>query len=155
MPSVKRFLILLVALSLGACAGRQDVLVVKQFQLRDEKRSPQDDPMVRMEKERRLLGAVSMEERRQRLGQYYTLLWSDAAGVGQGPVEVVFRYQQGASGSRVKRMTKEFPASDADGSADFAVVGEDYFTNGRVLAWKATVLRGGRELASKRSYLWE
>jgi uncharacterized protein YcfL len=155
MPGVKRLLILLAALSLGACAGRRDVLVVKQFQLRDQELNIDDNPMVRMEKERRLHGAVSMEERRQKLGQYYTLLWQDAAGVGQGPVEVVFRYRQGATGSRVKRMTKDFKAEDSDGVAEFAVIGDDYFTGGRVLAWRATVLRGGRELASRQSYLWQ
>lgn len=128
--------------------------MVKQFLLRDQVRDRDEEPMVRMEKERRLLGAVSMEERRQRLGQYYTLLWSDPAGAGQGPVEVVFQYQQGASASRVKRMTKSFPADAAEGIADFAVIGDDYFTNGRVLAWQASVLRGGRELASRRSFLW-
>ena len=128
--------------------------MVKQFLLRDQVRDRDEEPMVSMEKERRLLGAVSMEERRQRLGQYYTLLWSDPAGAGQGPVEVVFQYQQGASASRVKRMTKSFPADAAEGIADFAVIGDDYFTNGRVLAWQASVLRGGRELASRRSFLW-
>jgi hypothetical protein len=151
---VKRLLILLAALSLGACADRPDTLVVKQFQLRDQVRDGDDEPMVRMEKERRLRGAVSMEERRQRLGQYYTLVWSDPAGAGSGPVEVVFQYQQGATGSRVKRMTKEFPADAQEGIAEFAVIGDDYFENGRVLAWKATVSRGGRELDAKRSYLW-
>lgn len=110
--------------------------------------------MVRMEKERRLRGAISMEERRQRLGQYYTILWSDPKGKGLGPVEVVFEYRQGASGSRVKRMTKSFPAGDVQGSAAFAVAGDDYFKNGRVLAWQAKVFRGGTELAAKRSYLW-
>ena len=134
---------------------RKEPLVVKQFLLRDQVRDRDEEPMVRMEKERRLRGAVSMEERHQRLGQYYTLLWSDPAGAGQGPVEVVFQYQQGASASRVKRMTKEFPASDAaEGIAEFAVIGDDYFTNGRVLAWQATVLRDGREFASRRSFLW-
>lgn len=148
-------LILLAAFVLGACAGRKDALVVKQFQLRDQVRDLGDEPMVRMEKERRLRGAVSMEERRQRLGQYYTLLWQDPAGVGEGPVEVVFQYQQGATASRVKRMTREFPASAADGVAEFAVIGDDYFTGGRVLTWKATVFRGGRQLASRQSYLWQ
>jgi len=111
--------------------------------------------MTSMEKSRRLRGAVSMEERRQRLGQYYTLLWHDPEGVGQGSVDLVFSYQQGASASRVKRMTRHFPASATEGKADFAVVGDDYFTNGKVLAWKATVSRGGREIASKQSYLWQ
>ena len=145
---------LVAVLFLGACAGPKEPLVVKQFLLRDQVRNRDEEPMVSMEKERRLLGAVSMEERRQRLGQYYTLLWSDPAGAGQGPVEVVFQYQQGASASRVKRMTKSFPADATEGIADFAVIGDDYFTNGRVLAWQASVLRGGRELASRRSFLW-
>lgn len=141
-------------LLLGSCADPPEILVVKQHLLRDQTRDSDEEPMVRMEKERRLRGAISMEERRQRLGQYYTVLWSDPNGGGQGPVEVVFEYRQGASGSRVKRMTKSFPASDVRGTAAFAVAGDDYFTNGRVLAWQAKVLRGGTELAAKRSYLW-
>ena len=128
---------------LGACAGPPETLVVKQFQLRDEQKDVGGEPMVWMEKERRLRGAVSMEERRQRLGQYYSLIWSDPKGVGQGPVEVVFQYQQGASGSRVKRMSKEFPASASKGVAEFAVIGDDYFDGGRVLAWRASVWRDG------------
>jgi hypothetical protein len=146
---------LLAALFLGACAGPPETLVVKQFQLRDQVRDKGEEPMVRMEKSRHLHGAVSMEERRQRLGQYYTLVWRDPKGVGQGEVDVVFQYQQGATASRVKRMSKRFPAADAGGIVEFAVVGDDYFKGGKVLAWKATVSRGGRELASKRSYLWQ
>ena len=133
---------LLAALFLGACAGPPEMLVVKQSQVRDQVRNTDDEPMLRMEKERRLHGAVSMAERRQKLGQYYTLLWYHPAGAGQGAVEVVFQYQQGATASRVKHMTKEFPASATEGSAEFAVIGDDYFKGGRVLAWKATLRRG-------------
>jgi hypothetical protein len=154
MPRVRHFFLIFAAIFLGACAGPQEKLVVKQFVLRDQERETNDDPMVRMEKARRLHGAVSMTERRQRLGQYYTLVWNDPDGVGKGPVEAVFEYQQGATASRVKRMTKEFPASDASGIADFAIIGDDYFTNGKVLAWRASVRREGRELASRQSYLW-
>ena len=139
---------------LAACTGPRDALVVKQFQLRDQNRNASDEPMVRMEKERRLRGAVSMEQRKERLGQYYTLIWSDPAGVGQGGVEVIFEYQQGATASLVKRMVKSFPASDEKGTAEFAMIGEDYFKGGKVLAWKATVQRGKKVLASRQSYLW-
>ena len=142
-------------LGLAACAGPSEPLVVKQFMLRDEQRSSDDEPMVRMEKSRRLRGAVSMEERRQRLGQYYTMMWSDPAGVGSGEVRVRFEYRQGATASRVKFMDKTFSADDAEGVADFAVIGDDYYENGRVLAWQATVTRGGRDIARERSYLWE
>lgn len=147
--------LLSVVILLSACAGPPEALVVKQFQLRDEAASSSDEPMVRMEKGRRLHGAVSMAERRNKLGQYYTLLWHDPASAGQGDVELVFQYQQGATASRVKKMVRSFPASSSEGSAEFAVIGEDYFTGGRVLAWKATLKRGDRELASRQSYLWD
>lgn len=144
-----------VLLCLVSCTRNPDTLVVKTFQLRDQDRSGVDDPMVRMEKGRRLRGAVSMEERRERLGQYYTVSWSDPAGVGSGPVTVLFEYQQGATASLVKRMVREFPAADSSGMAEFDVTGENYFTGGKVLAWRISVARGGRELASRQSYLWQ
>lgn len=155
MAGVKQLLLLLAALLLGACAGTPQPLVVKTFLVRDQESGAGDEPMTTMEKNRHLLGAVSMEERRGRLGQYYTVLWNDPQGAGSGPVEVVFQYQQGATASRVKRMSKSFPASDGKGAAEFAVIGDDFFKNGKVLAWKATLTRGGRELASRRSYLWQ
>lgn len=145
----------LAVLLLGACAGPREALVVKQFQLRDQAPGATDEPMVKMEKERHLHGAVSMAERRDRLGQYYTLLWNDPAGAGRGGVELVFLYQQGASASRVKQMVKRFPSSDSGGTAEFAVTGDDYFKGGRVLAWKATLQRGKRVIASRQSYLWQ
>ena len=151
---MNRILSLVTLLFLGACAGPPETLSVKQFLLRDQVRDEGEEPMVRMEKSRRLHGAISMEQRRQRLGQYYTIHWHDPAGAGQGPVEVVFEYQQGATASLVKRMRKSFPAAATDGIAEFAVIGDDYFQGGRVLAWKAMVTRSGRELASRRSYLW-
>ena len=154
MRPVKYLIIFLAALLIGACAGPPETLVVKQYLLRDEKTGKSSDPMVRMEKTRRLHGAVSMEERRQRLGQYYTIVWRDPDGVGKGPVEVIFEYQQGATASRVKRRTKAFAASEEGGAADFAVIGDDYFQGGKVLAWRASVTRDGRELASRQSYLW-
>lgn len=146
---------LLMALLLGACAGPPETLVVKQTRLRDTELGPDTAPMVRMEKQRRLRGAVSVAERRQRLGQYYTLLWSDPAGVGRGPVEVLFQYQQGATASRIKHMSQSFPAAAADGKSEFAILGDDYFKGGRVLTWKATLRRGGRVLATRQSYLWQ
>lgn len=147
-------IIALAALALiPACAPSQPKsLEVKQYVLRDQETGRSEDPMARMEKMRRLHGAVSMEERRQRLGQYYTLVWHDSAGAGSGGVTALFEYQQGSSA--IRRLTRSFPASETSGVADFAVTGDDYFKNGRVLAWRASISRGGREIASKQSYLW-
>lgn len=152
---MKSFVILLAVLGLVSCAEWKDPLVVKQFKLRDETLDHGEEPMVRMEKQRRLHGAVSMEERRQRLGQYYTIRWSDPKGVGSGPVEVVFEYRQGGTASAVKRITESFPASADGGTTEFSVVGDNYFDNGKVLAWRTSLHRAGREIAVRRSYLWE
>ena len=139
---------------LASCAGPHPSLVVKQFKMLDTKIDQTIDPMIRGEKQRRLHGAISMAERRERLGIYYTLLWEDPDGVGNGDVEVVFEYQQGATASKVKRMSKQFAATGSSGRVELAVIGSDYLQNGRVLAWQATLTRGGRVLATQRSYLW-
>ncbi len=144
---------LLAAILLGACARPAESLVVKEFQLRDQIQNSVEEPMVRMEKSRRLRGAVSMEERRGRLGQYYTMTWNDTTN--QGEVSVIFQYQQGATASLVKRMVRNFPASATSGKAEFAIIGDDYFKNGRVLAWKATLQRGKVIIATRQSYLWQ
>lgn len=151
---MKTCVILLVLTALVSCVDMHEPLVVKQYQLRDQVRDQGEEPMVRMEKERRLRGAISMEERRQRLGQYYTLMWQDIKGAGAGPVEVVFEYRQGASASRIKRLTKRFEPSESSGTVEFSVIGDNYFENGKVLAWRATLLRDGKEIAVRRSYLW-
>jgi hypothetical protein len=150
-----RFYHILVILSLGACGGPSQPLRVKQFQLRDQATGLSDEPFVKMEKARRLRGAVSMAERREKLGQYYTLIWDDPTGTASSPVEIVFQYQQGASASRIKRMVRSFPASEKKGTAEFAVIGSDYFKNGKVLAWKATLKRGKQVIATRQSYLWQ
>lgn len=152
---VKVLGLVLIALCLANCAGTKETLTVRQFQLRDQVTNKGDDPMVRIEKMRRLYGAVSMEERRQRLGQYYTLNWQDHEGVGNGPVEVLFEYRQGGTASEIKRLSEVYPATEADGMVEFAVVGDNYFDHGKVLAWRASVSRGGQHLASKKSFLWD
>jgi hypothetical protein len=152
---MNRLFSLLAVLLLGACTGPREPLVVKQFQLRDQAPATADEPLVKMEKLRRLHGAVSMAERREKLGQYYTVIWHQPQGQALGPVEVLFQYQQGATASRVKRMVRSFPATETDGTAEFAVIGSDYFKRGKVLAWKATLTRGGKVIASRQSYLWQ
>ena len=143
-------LIFLAACLLASCAGSNDALVVKQFTLRDQEPDKEKDPMVRNEKQRRLHGAVSMEERKGRLGQYYTALWHADHGAEKS---IVFRYQQG--GSRIKEMRRDIPAGTAEGKEEFAIIGDDYFNNGRVLAWKMDLIVGGQTIGSRQSYLWE
>ena len=146
---------LLVILCLTGCSATRSSLEVDSFFMRDFSTPETDEPMVRMEKLRRLHGALTAAERNDRLGHYYTMHWSDPAGAGKGEIEIVFEYQQGSTASQVKRQWQRFASSDRSGKAEFRVTGNDYLKGGRVLAWKATLKRGGREIASHHSYLWE
>ncbi|MBU6171697.1 MAG: hypothetical protein KGQ87_09460 [Verrucomicrobia bacterium] len=145
---------LLLILCLTGCSTRSS-LEVDSFFMRDFSTPETDEPMVRMEKLRRLHGALTAAERNDRLGHYYTMHWSDPAGAGKGEIEIVFEYQQGSTASQVKRQWQRFASSDRKGKAEFRVTGNDYLKGGRVLAWKATLKRGGREIESHHSYLWE
>ena len=145
---------LLLILCLTGCSTRSS-LEVDSFFMRDFSTPETDEPMVRMEKLRRLHGALTAAERNDRLGHYYTMHWSDPAGAGKGEIEIVFEYQQGSTASQVKRQWQSFASSDRRGKAEFRVTGNDYLKGGRVLAWKATLKRGGREIESHHSYLWE
>lgn len=149
---MRPLLLLAMAGFLASCAGKPR-LEVKQFVLRDTGGGYKDDPMIQGEKQRLLYGAIGVREQSQRLGQYYTILWNDASG--SGPVEVLFEYQQGGSGSKIKRITRAFPAGTTSGKAEFSNIGDNYSKAGRILAWKVSLLRDGRPIDSKRSYLWQ
>jgi hypothetical protein len=135
-----------------AC-GTPQVLDVRPLHLREIGSDDGDDPMIRGERQRRFHGAIGVGEQGDRLGYYYTVLWNDRST--DAPGEIVFEFQQGASGSRVKRMVHRIEAGETAGRAEFAVIGDDYLKGGRVLAWRCKLVRGGREIASRRSYLWQ
>lgn len=134
------------------CSNAVDPLDVRIHFIRDENTDRAEDPMVRHEKLRRLYGAVSMEERGQRLGQYYTVIWNADASLEK---EILFEYQQGGSASLIKTMRKEIEPGQASGKETFSVIGDNYFENGKVIAWKTSLIVGGETLATEQSYLWE
>jgi hypothetical protein len=134
------------------CAKNTDPLVVKMQTVRDQNTLNKEDPMVDHEKAVRLYGAVSMQERRQRLGQYYTILWNADVGVNK---EISFEYQQANSGSEIKTIKRHLDVDAVSGKEEFSVIGDNYFDNGRVLTWRISLISDGKIIATKQSYLWE
>jgi hypothetical protein len=141
-------------LAFASCSGTPELLTVKQFTLRDQNSDAVDDPFIQNEKLGLLYGAVSLEERKDRLGQYYKVLWHDPTTAGSNR-EIIFRYQQGGSGSRIKEMRRTIPSELVEGKEEFSIIGDNYFENGRILAWKIDFTVNGKTIASKQSYLWE
>jgi hypothetical protein len=148
--NMKRSYLFAFSLVLSACSAPTEALRVKQFILRDLSPLTEGDPMILHEKNSRLHGAVTLQEREERLGQYITVLWDAQPSSGR---EILFRYRQGSS--RIKEMRRALPAEAASGREEFNVIGKDYLQNGRILAWKLDLLSNGVTKASKQSYLWE
>jgi hypothetical protein len=154
MAQMKRWFCCLLGTGWLVSCGTPPVLEVRPTHLRSIQLEDIDDaPMVRGEQQRLLHGAIGIREQEQRLGHYYVIEWNDDQ-VGE-PVKVKFEYQQGGTGSKVKVQQADFGPSETSGRAEFRIIGQDYLKGGRVLAWRCTLTRGGREIASRRSYLWQ
>ena len=69
------------------------------------------------------------------------------------PTQLVFEYLQAGSGSKIKRVVND-AVSTGTVDAYVTIAAEDYAKHGRVLAWRASVKRGGKTIASKQSYMW-
>jgi len=149
-----KWLALIISVLATACTSPPP-LKVTSYVLRDQTHSGEGgDPMAHNEKVRRLHGAVSMQERKNLLGQYYTIRWNDP-DLAKGPASITFEYQQGASGSQVKSIRSNFAKHMTSGTTEIAITGDDYSEGGRLLAWRATLRRGNETLATRQSYLWQ
>jgi len=147
---------LLALVSLISCSSPTENLTVDKFTLRDIKIAQNDTPMVRGDQQKRLYGAVTLKEHQQRLGQYYEIAWNLTGKVEHPtePVLVIFRYLRANTGAEVKIKYKRFPAGTKFGKFEIKIIGDDYLKNGRVLAWRADLVYGGKVLESRQSYLW-
>ncbi len=142
------------------CSSQVEPLKVDKFTLRNYKVESRDTPMVRGDQQKRLYGVVTHKERKARLGQYYEVRWNIkgyehfANNPQQDGALVIFRYRQAVSASQLKLITKQYPSGITKGKVEFRVTGEEYIKKGRILAWKADLVLGGRVIETKESYLW-
>lgn len=141
---------ILAAFVLGSC-GTPETLRVRQFHLQDTDPTT-GHPFVRAEMNKRLFGAVSLEERVLRRGNYYHIRWRRLSGTA--PVQILFEYRQARTGAAVKKkvLTKE---ASRKGSGEIVIGGRDYLRDGHVQSWRVRLFDGEKLVATKQSYLWE
>jgi hypothetical protein len=155
---MKQSLVLLAlpAILLVSCTSPEPKFEVTVYKLKDTQVADRDAPVVRAEQQKRLRGAVSEEEREQRLGGYYTVDWD--AGERFDPslaTKVVFLYRQAGTASKVLRKEQIYSAGKRKGVTEFSIVGEDFRQNGRVLNWRSELYSGTELIAYEQSYLWQ
>jgi len=109
------------------------------------------DPAIGFETAYRLWGAVTALDFYQRHGNYFDFFWR-----AKRPSAVTVRLEYRQSKLRAATQAREVTYPNAKGShrTSFAVSGDDFHTDGHVLAWRCLLIERGRIVAEERSYLW-
>ena len=111
----------------------------------------QDVPIT-FERQFRLFGAVTGLDQRQRCGDYFDFFWR-----AKRPVDITVRleYRQEKLHEHVQAQEISYRNARGTRKTEFKVIGDDYFDDGRVIAWRCLLVENGRIVAENRSYMWE
>jgi hypothetical protein len=111
----------------------------------------QDAPIV-FERQYRLYGAVTAIDQRQRFGNYFDFFWRT-----KRPSDVTVRLEYRQEKLHEHTQAQEITYGNVRGThkTEFKVIGDDYFDDGRVIAWRCLLIANGRIVAENRSFLWE
>jgi hypothetical protein len=110
------------------------------------------DASITFERQYRLFGAVTKLDQRERFGNYFDFFWR-----AKRPAELTLRleYRQEKLHAHIQAQEVSYPNARGSYKTEFKVVGDDYFDDGRVIAWRCCLIEGGRIAAETHSYSWE
>jgi hypothetical protein len=111
----------------------------------------QDAPLT-FERQYRLFGAVTALDQRQRYGNYLDFYWR-----AKRPSDVTVRleYRQEKLHEQVQAQEISYRNVRGTHKTEFKVIGDDYFDDGRIIAWRCLLIENGRIVAENRSFMWD
>jgi hypothetical protein len=117
-----------------------------------QKTATLQDAPITFERQYRLYGAVTALDRHQRYGDYFDFFWRAKR---LSDVTVRLEYRQEKLHEHVQ--AQEITCRNVRGThkTEFKVIGDDYFDDGRVIAWRCLLIANGRIVAENRSFLWD
>jgi len=97
-------------------------------------------------------GAITQEQLKNRKGHYFIINWK----YDGPPEELVLRfdYRQQRSRERINTLLISYPAAAGHMRGMFSVRGDAYVKYGKINSWRLTVLRKGRIVAERQSFIW-
>jgi hypothetical protein len=109
------------------------------------------DAQIAFERQYRLFGAVTGLDQNQRCGDYFDFFWR-----AKRPADVTVRleYRQERLHEFVQAQEISYLNVRGGHKTEFKVIGDDYFDDGRVIAWRCLLIENGRIVAENRSYMW-
>jgi len=117
-----------------------------------QKTATLQDAPITFERQYRLYGAVTALDRRQRFGDYFDFFWRSKR---PSDVTVRLEYRQEKLHEHVQAQEITYRNVRGTHKTEFKVIGDDYFDDGRVIAWRCLLITNGRIVAENRSFLWE
>lgn len=117
-----------------------------------QKTATLQDAPITFERQYRLFGAVTGLDQRQRFGNYFDFFWR-----AKRPSDVTVRleYRQEKLHEHVQAQEITYRNVRGTHRTEFKVIGDDYFDDGRVIAWRCMLIANGQIVAENRSYMWE
>jgi hypothetical protein len=117
-----------------------------------QKTATLQDAPITFERQYRLFGAVTVLDQRQRFGNYFDFFWR-----AKRPSDVTVRleYRQEKLHEHVQAQEISYRNVRGTRKTEFKVIGDDYFDDGRVIAWRCLLIANGEIVAENRSYMWE
>ena len=110
------------------------------------------DASVHFERGYRIYGAVTALDQHQLFGNYFDFFWRAQR---DADVRVRLEYRQEKLHAFVQAREVHYRHARGHHRTEFAIIGDDFFDDGRVIAWRANLIVDGRIVATTRSYLWE
>jgi len=107
---------------------------------------------ISFERQYRLFGAVTALDQRQRFGNYFDFFWRAKRA---SDVTVRLEYRQEKLHEHVQAQEISYGNVRGTHRTEFKVVGDDYFDDGRVIAWRCLLIENGLIVAENRSFMWE
>jgi hypothetical protein len=117
-----------------------------------QKTATLQDAPITFERQFRMFGAVTWLDQRQRFGNYFDFFWR-----AKRPSDVTVRleYRQEKLHEHVQAQEITYRNMHGTHKTEFKVVGDDYFDDGRVIAWRCLLIANGQIVAENRSFMWE
>jgi hypothetical protein len=112
---------------------------------------PTADQMIEMERDAVNFGAVTNTDRLDRRGHYFTFAWRADR---RAEITVRLEYRQENLGSYVQAREVFYPDAKGTMTTKFAVTGDDYLEEGRIVAWRAVLIEKGKIVGLTQSFLW-
>lgn len=139
-----------------SCAQKPTaILDVREVPLKQIQRPADNTGMHRIQSNYLLYGAVSREDRKNRLGQYYFVTWQDSDP--EKELSLVMQYRQGKSGSKILSKSVHYPSGRSAGEKTpvFEFIGDEVKNHGKVLSWRIQLQDAkGTTISSRQSFLW-